>query len=207
MARIHTINLDVVVKEEPLYKVAVTRHPVERGSQITDHAHPELIGLSVEAIVSDLTGDPEAAHQFFKSRCGKPEPVVVDLPRDVYPLMVIEEYAPLFEWRTGSALHFRAKLVEWKVVNTKLAAVKKTAAQVKKGPVALETIDPTTDQSALSKKISGSVNRAPTAAEIKANQGFYGRDPQGKPQQDPSLFGTGGPFGGKSVAPPHPGTR
>jgi hypothetical protein len=202
MARIHTVNLDAVLKEEPVYKVAVTRHPVERGAQITDHAHPELVALNVEAIVSALDGDPAAAHQFFKSIHGKPIPIVVDLPRDVYPLMVLEEYAPIFEWQTGDALHFRAKFVEWRVANTKLAAVKKTAAQVKKGPVAIETIDPFTDQSKLSKTISGAAVRNPTAAEIKAGEKFFGPDPQGKPQQSPSLFGSGGPFAGRTTSPP-----
>ncbi len=135
MAKIATIQLNAVLKEEPIYRVTVTKHPVERGAKITDHAHPDLAGVSVEAIVSDIDGgDPEAAHQFFKSKVGKPEPIEVELPRDIYPLMVIEEYAPLFDWQTGSALHFRMKLTEWKVVNTALAAVQKQRAQVKKGP-------------------------------------------------------------------------
>ena len=209
MARIHTISLDVVLKEEPVYKVVVTRHPVERGASVTDHARPELLALNVEAIISELDGgDPAAAHQFFKSIHGKPIPVVVDLPRDVYPLMMLEEYAPLFEARTGGSLQFRAKFVEWKTVNTKLAAVKKTAAQVKKGPVAIEEINPSVDQSRLSKGVSGDANRAPTAAEIKANEKFYGTDPQGKPQRDASAFGSGGPFGGRATAgPAHPGAR
>ncbi len=143
MARIGTIELQAVLKEEPVFKVTVTKHPVERGARITDHAHPELISLNVEAIVSELVGgDPEAAHAFFESKHGKPEPMAVVLPRGIYPLMVMEEYAPLFESVTGLSLRARFKFVEWRTVNTALAAVQRQRAQVKKGAAKQEPAKP-----------------------------------------------------------------
>lgn len=178
MARIHTVNLDAVLKEEPVYRVTVTKHPVERGARLTDHAHPELVALNVEAIVSEIDGDPAAAHQFFKSIHGKPIPVVVDLPRDVYPLMVLEEYAPVFEWATGQALHFRAKLTEWKIVNTALAAVQKQRAQVKKGPAKQ---DPAKKAKPAEETFTRSLGKARVAKFVRGAIDSINRQPPGVP--------------------------
>lgn len=140
MAKIDNIELSAVLKEEPKYTVAVTRHPVERGSQITDHAHPELFTLSVEAIVGEIADDgtlsqnPSLAVARLDTLFKKPAPIRVELPKGIYDPVVMTSWAPLYEARNGGALHFRAEFVEWKVVNTALAAVKKQGAQVKKGP-------------------------------------------------------------------------
>lgn len=157
--RIDSVNLDAVLKEEPVYRVTVTKHPVERGSQITDHAHPELLALNIEAIVSEFDGDPAAAHQILTALWRKPRPITVELPRGIYGPVVIEEYAPIYELRTGAALHFRCRVTEWKVVNTLLAATKATAAQVKKGP-AKQVDKPTPPRKTALKRVGQAADKA-----------------------------------------------
>lgn len=131
---IDTIPLDIVYKEAPKYPVVVTRHPVERGAQIVDHAHSELYTLSVEALVSDFDGgDPAAALAALKSNYAAPKPIPVTLPRDIYDPVIMLSWEPVHENRHGGALRFKAEFLEWRVVNTQLAAVKRTAALVKKG--------------------------------------------------------------------------
>lgn len=162
MARIDTIVLDVVIKEEPKYPVIVTKHPVERGAQITDHAHPELYTLSVEAIVSDLDGgDPSTALQKLVSLHGKPQPIRVEMPRGIYDPVVMTSWQPIYEARVGDGFHFRAEFIEWRVANTKLAAVKRLARPVKKGAAPQEKQQPIRKQRALHAAINGRAAGAP----------------------------------------------
>jgi hypothetical protein len=51
--KIGVVELDASLSESHESVVAATKHPVERGSQITDHLRPEPVTLTIEGIVSN----------------------------------------------------------------------------------------------------------------------------------------------------------
>lgn len=51
--KIDTITLDIIKQETHGGKVTVTKHPVEKGFDVTDHARPEPDELTLECMVSN----------------------------------------------------------------------------------------------------------------------------------------------------------
>lgn len=129
----------LVVKEEPKYAITITEHNVERGVNIGDHMRPQLVTLNLEIIVDELDGgDPAGALAHFKGIHEKPIPVRCECPLDIYDPVGMTAFEPVPEAKMGGALHARLAFKQWNVVNTRIAAVQKTAAQVKKGQAKTE---------------------------------------------------------------------
>jgi hypothetical protein len=172
--KLDSITVDIVYKEEPKYTVVVTKHPVEKGAQITDHAHSELDVLSIECLVSDLTDNgvpstaPYAAAQLLKDLKDNPRPIRIEGAFDVYDPVMLTTWSPIRDSRHGAALRFRAEFVQWKVATTRIARVKRTAPQVKKGAADVEYIQPKADQSKLSDLISGKAVGPESSQQVAA---------------------------------------
>src|SRR5688572_16816190 len=102
------------LKESPKFVVDVSEHPVEEGSNVTDHARPKLITASFEVVISDA-GNPanatsaaaaQSALEFFVDLYERPRVVSIASTRLFYESMLMTSFDPPRDKTTGQAIKF-----------------------------------------------------------------------------------------------------
>jgi hypothetical protein len=159
------IVIDACVTEQHTLTNTLTDHPVEQGSNITDHSRPEPRRVTLDCVQSNTppngraatstrpdrknpaASDGDYAHQLwerFVQLHNSPKLVAVDTVRDFYESMGIESITSPVDAKSASALKFTIGLKEVRVVQNKFTQVKPTktpAGQAKKNAGKASTKD------------------------------------------------------------------
>lgn len=149
VAQIDTLEVDCVLTESFQADCDVTEHPVESGSNISDHIRPKPISFTLTGVVSNSPIDEQRARA---QRTGggtgyaqKAADKLVDIRRNaklitvttkdrIYPSMAMLSLAFPKDNRTGDALVFTAQFKQIRVVEnktTKKVVAKSPRAQQK----------------------------------------------------------------------------
>lgn len=139
--------IDAALSEDHTFDSEVTTHPVERGSNITDHIRKLPISVTIEGIVSDtpvgragvvrsgvaaLQEEGLIETQTFSSEAldallavrDRAEPVTITTSLKVYSNMALERLSVPKDAATGAALRFTATFVEIRIVENKRTRVR-----------------------------------------------------------------------------------
>lgn len=128
--RIGIYEVDAELRCSLSMPVDVTAHPVEDGADMTDHARPLPISLSIEGVVSNAPlGDLRArreqfievqgetfarpadeADAYFQALRAAREPVTVECSRGIFERMVLADYSPISS--TFDELRFSVEFVQ-----------------------------------------------------------------------------------------------
>ena len=128
--------LDVMVSEEHSFDSMVTRHPVEKGADVTDHIRDEPITVRVEGLVTDtpigtmtsvrgpndLPSD-DAFNRLLAIRAAK-RPVTIETSLRRYENMGLERFSVPKDKDTGDALRFSAFFVQLELVTNERTTVR-----------------------------------------------------------------------------------
>jgi hypothetical protein len=145
-------RIDVELSCTPSRTNQVTRFPVERGADITDHVHPEPVTLTVDGIVSDtplgemiavraqfaiINGEAfakpsEEARARLKKLCEDREPVTVECSAGTFENMILESLNEPRDARTGDSYQFSASFAEVVLVTNDRTTVRTAAPRGKK---------------------------------------------------------------------------
>lgn len=115
------VRLDVVVRERHESDLFVTRHPVELGADVSDHAIVEPKRLMLDAVAGSRPGTPTnvaASWQALRRLQESREPFTIVTALDVYRNILIERLTVDRDATYGRVLYFRAELREVIVVDT-----------------------------------------------------------------------------------------
>lgn len=128
-------EIDVELAADPLFPNEVTPHPVEAGSDVTDHVRVLPIRLAIEGVVSNapfgtlkarreelvvIDGETFAkpdqeADAFLRSIRNSREPGTVECSRGIFENMVMVSYTPRSS--THDVLMFTAEFEQIEIVN------------------------------------------------------------------------------------------
>lgn len=150
-------EIDIAEVEEHTFENEVTEHPVESGSDITDHVRARAIVVSVDGIVSDTPLEALARRRnelvevggetFFKPSeeafarlleiNATREPITIETSLRVYTDMVLERFSAPRNAGTGDALRFSATFRQIRLITnertTVIVSVPRGKAKVNRG--------------------------------------------------------------------------
>jgi hypothetical protein len=141
--KIESIALDAALREVHSGEVEVTEHPVEQGSNITDHTRPKPDRLTIDAIVTQRTrvveafgvsfvsssledsrqgaaGYAETAYAKLVELKDKGSPITVVTQIRTYDDMILTSLSVPRDSKTGDALLFTASFQRVILVKNKL---------------------------------------------------------------------------------------
>jgi hypothetical protein len=165
-----TIEMDATVTESHQATSTVTRHPVEQGSDISDHTRPEPDRLTLDCIISNRPITPEQVQRFDAAGGGRYAEGVYEQLRDFkdrgalcsvvtslrpYDSMVVSGLPVVRNAREAHVVHFsglvleRIVIVRNKLTRTVTARDRRAQPKVAKGKQTPK--DPARKQSALVK--------------------------------------------------------
>lgn len=149
--KIGVVTVDVVTKAEHSDEVDATEHPVERGSNVTDHARPKPAQLTLDCVVSDTPlsraqarrevllpdGSSFTSESEVEEQAGRADEayqkllaikdagtlVTVNTRRRTYENMLIVKLGVPEDAGTGHALKFTIDLRELRIVQSKVSRV------------------------------------------------------------------------------------
>lgn len=136
-------EIDIAETEEHAFENEITEHPVESGSDITDHVRARAIVLTVEGIVSDTPLEALARRRNELTTVGgeayaKPseeafarlleindtrEPITIETSLRVYTNMVLERLNAPRNAGTGDALRFSATFRQIRLVTNERTTI------------------------------------------------------------------------------------
>lgn len=145
-------RIDVEVRADVQRSNVVTRFPVEKGADVTDHVQPEPITLDIEGIVSDtpLTEMAVVRSQFAiingeafskpseeaRARLDKlntdREPITVECSAGVFRNMVLEKLNETRDASTGDSYQFTATFSEMVFVTNERTTIQTATPRGKK---------------------------------------------------------------------------
>lgn len=124
------VLVDVCISEQHTLTNTLTDHPVENGSNITDHSRPEPRKVTLECVHSntpldgaDGTDRARQMWQRFVDLHESPKLIALDTARDFYPSMGVESVSSSIDAKTANVLKFTVGLKEVRVVENKFTNV------------------------------------------------------------------------------------
>lgn len=130
------VALDVTVREVHESDLRITRHPVEFGADVSDHAIIEPKRLTLDAVTGSRPGGPAAIAASFQALTRlqeSREPIAVVTALSLYRNMLIERVTVDRDRMNGRVLAFRAELREVVIVDTETASGKLAAGRLQEG--------------------------------------------------------------------------
>lgn len=114
---------DVTIREDHEDRMTVTRHPVERGTPISDHAYLEPAGLTMEVAWSDASDSilsARGAYAALLALQAQAEPFFVMTGKRLYRDMLIESISATTDFKTENALFATIRLTQVRIVQAEL---------------------------------------------------------------------------------------
>lgn len=139
---IHGFMVDVATTTEHTDAAEVTKFPVEKGADLTDHVRRTPTSLTMEATVSDtpigalvaereaaaaagVQGRPtEQARAHFESLLAAGEPILVVTEVRVYEDMVLTSFVEPRDAKTGEALNCRLQFEHMTLVTNRRTTIR-----------------------------------------------------------------------------------
>lgn len=128
---IDTIELDATLSEEHNMSSQISSHPIEKGTDITDHIRPEPESLTIEGVISstptqlkhvlkfvDRTKRFDNAEKQLRELWQKAEPFTVVTSLRTYENMVIQTLSIPRDKDTTNIFRFKAQLRKVQLVST-----------------------------------------------------------------------------------------
>ena len=112
--KIGPVAIDVVVRETHDSELNITRHPVEKGADITDHAYPEPKVISLYCMNKEDKAQSSWEALLAFQEAAEPFTIVTGLK--VYSSMLIKGLHATRDKKTARILDFEAVLEEIKIV-------------------------------------------------------------------------------------------
>jgi hypothetical protein len=151
LTKIDTLVIDASIKEEHEAEIEITKHAVEKGVKITDHARPKPRVITVDAIVSNTPITPaqitqmslgmspaQSARAFLLDLWKTPRIVTITTGIEVYRDMLMASHKETRDAKTGDVYLATMKFEEVRFVTGKTTVV--ATKQVKgKGKVSKST--------------------------------------------------------------------
>lgn len=109
------IPIDVVINENHTSEMTITKHPVERGVRISDHAWREPREVELECII-DGPGIMGALSDVYRLQ-EEAEPFDLVTGLQIYPNMLIQGVYPIRDLTYSRVLKFNVKLQEVLIVS------------------------------------------------------------------------------------------
>jgi hypothetical protein len=163
---IDTIISDVVITESAVDKVSLTKHPVEYGAQISDHAIIEQPQLTINVGFSDsgsYIGYVQDAYAEFLSLKDALAPVMVYTGKRVFYNMFVTGLSTTTDKETENVLHLTVTMEGLLLVQLTAATVSPAAQQANPQDTASPTNSgqqqlqaPTTQDQSFLSKVTGS---------------------------------------------------
>jgi len=137
---------DVSIREDHEDRMTITRHPVERGTPISDHAYLEPAGLMMEIAWSDASDSllsARGAYAALLALQAAAEPFFVVTGKRIYRDMLIESISTTTDFKTENALFATVRMNQVRIVQAELidfpleenqAQPEQTAATQETGP-------------------------------------------------------------------------
>lgn len=172
---IHIFCLD----EQHDLPVTFTKHPVERGAPITDHARPEARGVTLRCmasktpVVADGYDDADELWQTLQDLQATPQLIQAITIGAWYINMGVENISRSIDVKTANAISFTLKLTAIRIVDNKLTQIKvakdpRAHAAKKAGGISTKTAD-----GAQTAKVQTALRRATLAAgQVASSLGF-----------------------------------
>ena len=146
--------IDATITQNHTLPSEVTSHPVQEGSDVTDHVRNLPVSFDCECIVSNTPIGPVAALRGFSQSVGglvggeslpsddvyahllgvreAREPIVVDTPLQRYSGMILTGLTIPIESSTGDAIKFTATFTQLRLVSVDRTIVKVAVPRAKK---------------------------------------------------------------------------
>lgn len=146
--------IDATITQNHTLPSEVTSHPVQEGSDVTDHVRNLPVSFDCECIVSNTPIGPVAALRGFSQSVGglvggealpsddvyvhllgvreAREPIVVDTPLQRYSDMILTNLTVPIESKTGDAIKFTATFTQLRLVSVDRTIVKVAVPRAKK---------------------------------------------------------------------------
>jgi hypothetical protein len=162
------IPLDVVVREVHESDLFITRHPVENGADVSDHAIVEPKRLTIDAVAGSRPGTPATVAGAFQAISRLQEsrqPFSIVTALTVYRNMLIERLSVDRDKTYGRVLFFRAELREVIIVDTETTSGKLQSGKLQEG-TARDRGSPTTPRG------NTATRPAPTNTQASAGDGI-----------------------------------
>lgn len=116
-ARLGDVELNVVFSETPTYPIEVTEYPVEKGSDVGDHAKSKNIQLVITGVCS---GQPEAGRKVQKLREYAQKHTLISYKgRNVYHNVIITNLETVHDVEVGDGFKFTITLQQVKIATAK----------------------------------------------------------------------------------------
>lgn len=136
-ARLGSVLLDVVEREEPTYSNEITDFPVEKGVDMSDHARSRPITLTITGVCAG----PEAGKKLDMLRdYVRKKTLLTYLWRNSFQNMIIESLPTVHDAEVGDGFRFTIQLRQVMI------AVPKKVPYTKRDPVTKKTTKPQTKQ-------------------------------------------------------------
>ncbi len=168
MVTIGGFVIDAAPTESHTFDSTVTEHPIEEGSDVTDHVRVRPDRVSIEGIVSNTPiGEVKAirdsespfageilpapdAYAYLKQIRANREPVTVDTSLEKYENMILTSLVVPQNAQTGDAFRFRATFQEIQIVKTERASRRVAVARAqRKDNRGAKTSEPVAESTAL----------------------------------------------------------
>lgn len=157
------IDALVTFEERGTDRTTITRHPVERGAEITDHAYMEPAELQIRAGATNSSEDAGGDEGYVTNLYARLlalqqalEPVQVQTGKRLYPVMLIESLEVTTDERTEAALMLIIILRQIIIVQT----------QVTTGTQGKDASSMASPQKNLAPVASGSKQSQPTTQNV-----------------------------------------
>jgi hypothetical protein len=157
--KIDTFVLDAFLKEEHEAEIEITKHAVEKGVKITDHARPKPRVITVDAIVSNSPLVPaqvaqmslgmspgQNARQYLLDLWKTPRVVPITTGVETYQNMLMASHKETRDAKTGDVYLATMKFEEVRFVQgkTTVVATKQVKGKAKTTNTATSTFTPPT---------------------------------------------------------------
>lgn len=132
MAKLGSVDIDVVFSDEPKRKATITEHPVEEGSAISDHIRTDPISVSIKGIVTGHNAFTKLKkiEAYWKSGT-----VLNYIHRTAFKNMVIESFDTAHTVQVGNGFEFTISMREMRIAEASAVKYMAVPARVKIKPV------------------------------------------------------------------------
>jgi hypothetical protein len=138
--KIDSLVVDCTISESHEASVTVTKHPVEDGAKITDHARPEPVTLTIEGMVSNTPiasvfttggaiysagaqGPVQSAYKMLIDLHDNPRLIDIVTKLRTYHNMILTSLKIPRDAKTGDVIRFSANFQEIRTVQTQIITV------------------------------------------------------------------------------------